>query len=128
MQDLKKNIKILKAISNEGRLRILSLLHKKKGLCVCEIKELIGLSQSTISSHLRKLGDCGLITYSKEGKWINYSLDPELDSNIKKLLEDIIAAIRNNSQIKKDYSRLNEVKRENICNINTFSSKNPSEL
>ncbi len=116
MQDLKIITKILKAISDEGRLRIISLLSRKKDLCVCEIKELIGLSQSTISSHLKKLENSGLITYNKNGKWINYNLDPNLDADTRILLKDIIIILKSDSQLKKDYARLNTVKRENICN------------
>lgn len=115
MQDLKIITKILKAISDKGRLRIISLLSKKKDLCVCEIKELIGLSQSTISSHLKKLENSGLITYNKDGKWINYNLDPNLDNDTKRLLEDLINILKSDPQLKKDYARLNTVKREDIC-------------
>ena len=116
MQDLKTITKILKAISDEGRLRIISLLSRKKNLCVCEIKELIGLSQSTISSHLKKLENSGLITYSKDGKWINYNLNPNLDTRTKKLLKDIISIIKDDPQLIDDFTRLDTVKRQDICN------------
>ncbi|MFC2160015.1 ArsR/SmtB family transcription factor, partial [Actinomycetota bacterium] len=42
MDNLKNITRTLKALSDEGRLRILSLLNSKKDLCVCEIKEVIG--------------------------------------------------------------------------------------
>ncbi len=116
MLDLKTVIKILKAISDEGRLRIISLLISKKGLCVCEIRELIGLSQPTISSHLKKLENSGLVNFSKDGKWINYNLDPSLDSETKKLLKDIIFIIKDDPRIKDDITRLATVNREDICN------------
>jgi len=115
MEELKKITKILKAISDEGRLRIISLLYKKKNLCVCEIKELIGLSQPTISSHLKKLENSGLIIYSKDGKWINYNLNPSLDNNIKRLIKDIILILKNDRQLEKDWARLNSINRKDIC-------------
>lgn len=115
MEELKKLTKTLKALSDEGRIRIISLLFKKKNLCVCEIKELIGLSQSTISSHLKKLENSGLITYSKDGKWINYNLDPNLDNNTRRLLKDIIIILKNDCQLDKDYTRSGTIKREDIC-------------
>ena len=55
MLSLKKLIKILKALADENRLRIVSLVKSKQDLCVCEITAIIGLSQPTISSHLKKL-------------------------------------------------------------------------
>jgi ArsR family transcriptional regulator, arsenate/arsenite/antimonite-responsive transcriptional repressor len=116
MQDLKTVIKILKAISDEGRLRIISLLSRRKDLCVCEIRELIGLSQSTISSHLKKLENSGLVNFSKDGKWINYNLDPNLDSEIKKLLKGIISIIKDDPRLRDDFTRLGTAKREDICN------------
>ncbi|OPL17484.1 MAG: hypothetical protein AVO38_00425 [delta proteobacterium ML8_D] len=116
MQDLKTVIKILKAISDEGRLRIISLLISKKDLCVCEIRDLIGLSQSTISSHLKKLENSGLVNFNKDGKWINYNLDPNLDPGTKKLLKNIISIIKDDPRIRDDLARLVNVNREDICN------------
>jgi ArsR family transcriptional regulator, arsenate/arsenite/antimonite-responsive transcriptional repressor len=115
MHYLRKIIKILKAISDEGRMRIIILLSRKKDLCVCEIREIIGLSQSTISSHLKKLENSGLVTFSKDGKWINYNIDPDLDAEIKKLLEDIISLIEDEPRAIADLNRLDSVKREDIC-------------
>ena len=115
MEQLRNLTKTLKALSDEGRLRIISLLSKKKDLCVCEIKELIGLSQSTISSHLKKLENSGLITYSKDGKWINYNINPNLDSDIKKLVKNINTMLKNDHRLEKDYTRLSTIKREDIC-------------
>ncbi|MDZ7837100.1 MAG: metalloregulator ArsR/SmtB family transcription factor [Actinomycetota bacterium] len=47
----------------------------KEGLCVCEIKEVIGLSQPTISSHLKLLEAAGLVESKKEGIWVKLSQD-----------------------------------------------------
>ena len=51
-QKLKQTTKIAKALADENRIRILCLLKNKKDLCVCEITDIIGLAQPTISSHL----------------------------------------------------------------------------
>jgi ArsR family transcriptional regulator, arsenate/arsenite/antimonite-responsive transcriptional repressor len=115
MEKLKKITKVLKALSDDGRLRIICLLNKKKDLCVCEIKELIGLSQSTISSHLKKLENSGLISYSKDGKWINYNLDPNIDDDARRIVKDLTKILEGDSQIFKDYARLKTARRENIC-------------
>ena len=70
----------LKAAADQSRLRILGML-KRKTLCVCEIAEVLGLAQSTVSRHLRVLEDCGLVDRRKEGLWVEYSLaSPPRDS------------------------------------------------
>jgi len=111
MEKLKKITKVLKALSDDGRLRIVCLLNKKRGLCVCEIKELIGLSQSTISSHLKKLENSGIISYSKDGKWINYFLNPDIDEDTGMLVKDLAKILDKDPRLLKDYARLNTVKR-----------------
>lgn len=115
MHYLRTITKILKAISDEGRMRIITLLSRRKDLCVCEIREIIGLSQSTISSHLKKLENSGLVTFSKDGKWINYNFDPDLDTGTRKLLEDTISIIEDDPRVIADLKRLESVKREDIC-------------
>jgi len=68
--------KIFKALSDRNRIRILKMLQKKP-LCVCEIREVLKLAVSTVSKHLSILRDAGLVTDWKEGKWINYKINPQ---------------------------------------------------
>ncbi len=65
--------KILKALADRSRLRIVNMLAEKP-LCVCEITEVLKLSQSTVSGHLRVLKDAGLLLDEKDGLWVEYSL------------------------------------------------------
>jgi len=117
MNTLKKITKVLKALSDENRIRILYILNEKKGLCVCEIREIIGLSQPTISSHLRILESNELITFSKDGKWVNYKMNPDLDIQIKKIIDGIFEIILSDNEIKKDKNRVNRVDRKKLCGI-----------
>ena len=66
-------IKILKALSDPNRVRILKML-EKKDLCVCEISAILKLANSTVSKHLSILRQAGLIYGDKEGKWVYYKL------------------------------------------------------
>lgn len=75
---LEQQEKILKAISDKNRIRIIKMLQKKP-LCVCEIKAVLELATSTVSKHLSILRDAGLISDWKEGKWINYKINSEPD-------------------------------------------------
>ena len=70
---MREFIKVMKALSDPNRVRMIKLLQQKM-LCVCEIQEALGLAQSTASKHLKILEDADLITYSKAGLWVNYRL------------------------------------------------------
>jgi ArsR family transcriptional regulator len=71
--EIKKNIRLLKMIAEENRLRILCIL-KNGSRCVCQIIDNLGLSQSLVSHHLKKLKTAGLIADKKTGLWVYYSL------------------------------------------------------
>lgn len=64
---------LFQALSDEKRLRILSLLGGGEH-CVCELTEALGLPQSLLSFHLKTLRDAGLVTDRREGRWVYYSL------------------------------------------------------
>lgn len=65
---------MLKALSDETRLRILSLLMEGE-LCVCDLMTVLRLPQSTVSRHLATLRNTGWVTDRREGLWIYYSLN-----------------------------------------------------
>jgi len=113
--NLKKIIKILKALADESRIRMLALLKERNGLCVCEITEIIGLSQPTISSHLKKLQDAEIITYSKDGLWVNYSLDENMEKEVKQLLDSMVQILSEDERIKSDVLKSYKINREIIC-------------
>ncbi len=69
-------LKLLRAVADATRLRILSLLEKDE-LSVREIQEITGMGQSRISTHLGQLLDLGLVQTRREGKRTYYSLHPE---------------------------------------------------
>lgn len=66
-------VEILKALGDETRVRILHLVQEKP-LCVCEIQEILGISQSNTSRHLIKLKNAKLIRGDKKAQWVYYSL------------------------------------------------------
>ena len=115
MINLKKITKILKALADENRIRMLALLKERNGLCVCEITEIIGLSQPTISSHLKKLQDAEIITYSKDGLWVNYSLDENMEKEVKQLLGAVVRILSEDERIKSDVLKSYKINREMIC-------------
>jgi ArsR family transcriptional regulator, arsenate/arsenite/antimonite-responsive transcriptional repressor len=114
-EKLKKITKILKALSDESRVRIVNLLKAKGGVCVCEITEIINLSQPTISSHLKKLEEAGIISFKKDGLWVNYYLNKEMDSESKELIELIAKIIEKDPDIKNDLMKIINTDRALIC-------------
>ncbi len=69
----------LKAIADPARLRLLSLIAAHEGgeACVCDLTDPLGLSQPTVSHHLKVLVDAGLLTRDKRGVWAYFTLVPE---------------------------------------------------
>ena len=71
---MKSFIKIMKALSDPNRVKILKILQYKSNMCVCELKSLLNIAQPTVSKHLKILEEAGLVEYRKDGLWVNYSL------------------------------------------------------
>jgi ArsR family transcriptional regulator len=67
-----------KALGDPGRLRLLSLIgaHESGEACVCDLTEPLGLSQPTVSHHLKVLREAGLVTSERRGTWVHYRLVP----------------------------------------------------
>jgi len=74
----KARSRFFKALADETRLRILSLLEVRE-MCVCEVMVALGMTQPNASHHLGILENVGLVKRRKEGKWVYYSVsDQEL--------------------------------------------------
>ena len=118
-QELKQITKIIKALSDENRLRIVCLLKYKRDLCVCEITEIIGLAQPTISSHLKLLENAGLIESYKNGLWVNYNIVSNLNSFSVEFIETLYKNLRKDKQIKIDEEKAKNINRDMICKKRT---------
>lgn len=68
-----KNVSLFKALSDPFRIKILSMLSVQP-LCVCIIRELLKISDTRLSYHLKKLSTMGLIEGTSQGNWIIYEL------------------------------------------------------
>jgi ArsR family transcriptional regulator len=78
----------LKALADPARLRLLSIVaaSQNEEACVCDLTEPIGLSQPTVSHHLRVLTEAGFITRSKRGTWAYFKLVPGALDRMSQLL------------------------------------------
>lgn len=67
-----------KALSDETRLRIMTMLLDREELCVCDFVGALGLTQSKASRHLRYLYNVGLVEDRRSGLWMNYRISTKL--------------------------------------------------
>jgi ArsR family transcriptional regulator, arsenate/arsenite/antimonite-responsive transcriptional repressor len=69
----------LKVIADPARLRLVSILSAAEAgeVCVCDLTGPLGLSQPTVSHHLKILADAGLVDREKRGRWAFYRMVPE---------------------------------------------------
>jgi ArsR family transcriptional regulator len=67
----------LRVLADPARLKLLSLIARGGEACVCNLTEPLGLSQPTVSHHLRVLHEAGLLRRERRGRWAFYSADPE---------------------------------------------------
>lgn len=86
MKEIQMMAENLKLLGDKSRLTILALL-KEQDLCVCDIKDLLEMSQPGISQHLRKLKSAGLVNEKRRGQWVYYSLNVQDKPYIQSVLE-----------------------------------------
>ena len=75
-KDYERDSKIFKAFCDPNRLKILDIL-KSGEHCACKLLEILDVSQSTLSHHMKILTDSKIVNVRKEGKWSHYSLSRE---------------------------------------------------
>ena len=107
--------KVLKALSEPHRLRIMKMLEQRP-LCVCEITAVLQLATSTVSKHLSILRTAGLIRAEQDGKWINYHLHElqELEP-IRSLVRQLVESVTSDATIRADAAAVKTVDRHQIC-------------
>ncbi|MCS7461490.1 metalloregulator ArsR/SmtB family transcription factor [Paenibacillus doosanensis] len=88
MEQINELAENLKLLGDKTRLTILALL-KERPLCVCDIVDILETSQPNASQHLRKLKSAGLVSETRKGQWIYYSLNIEGKIYIQAVLDYI---------------------------------------
>jgi ArsR family transcriptional regulator, arsenate/arsenite/antimonite-responsive transcriptional repressor len=110
-------VNVFRALSDPNRIRIVKMLSERE-LCMCEVREMLNLSNSTVSQHLTVLRDANLLLDSKEGKWVNFRLNNKSE---QKFIRSVITLIKNSFEddeaIQGDAKKLHRVNRIKICKI-----------
>ena len=108
---------ILKALTDETRLRIINLLYVRE-LCVCEIEEIIGSSQTKISRHLAYLKNSGLANVRRSAQWSYYSIEKTTDL---KFIDELVKGILRTIDIyKNDLKLLKKIAKPDVCRNKTI--------
>lgn len=81
-------LKIFKALADETRLEIISMLSLEKR-CACQLQEKFNITQPTLSHHMKLLVDSTLLIQTKIGKWVYYHINPDVLNDVLSYLEDL---------------------------------------
>lgn len=82
-KDYEQEAKVFKAFCDPNRLKILNIL-KDGEHCACKLLEILDVSQSTLSHHMKILTDARVVNVRKDGKWSHYSLS---NNGIEKVIQ-----------------------------------------
>jgi ArsR family transcriptional regulator, arsenate/arsenite/antimonite-responsive transcriptional repressor len=108
---MRKLINAAKALSDETRLRMLNLLLVRE-CCVCEVMQVLEISQTRASRNLNLLYDAGFLTVRREGLWAYYSIDRAgLSASNSLFLEAVAKGPEDNEMANSDRNRLKSAKR-----------------
>lgn len=112
MKDLEK---VFKAAADRNRLRILKLLENQH-MCVCELAFVLGIKQPSVSRHLKKLKDAGLIDNEQDGKWTNYTINRNGDPFAGEVLSQLRKWLNDDETVRGDREKADRADRTKLCN------------
>ncbi len=115
---MRTEARFFKSLSDETRLKILWLLSGTEELCVCDIIDVLGITQSKASRHLRHLYHLGWVTDRRDGLWMNYRLCVPPGSpgeKLLKFLEEILAPQPEAQALRGQLAQILEAKQGSLC-------------
>lgn len=119
---MKKLSMIYSMLSDKNRLRILKLL-EQKALCVCELTHVLGIRQPSVSRHLRKLKEAGLIDSRQDGQWHEYFIKPKGDEYSRIFMGNLSGWLNEDPLILEDKKKSEQSNRESVCKLNKIVYK-----
>lgn len=112
---MKEFTKVMKALSDRNRVKIIKMLQHKT-MCVCEMRAALELAQPTVSKHLRLLEEAGIVSSQKDGQWVNYHLtDGASSPYVAAILGNLRHWMDEDPEINELIERLPSIRREDIC-------------
>lgn len=80
---------LFKALADANRVKIVTMIAERGELCACMILDELGITQPTLSHHMKVLCSCGLVACRREGKWMHYSLSAEAVARLREFTESL---------------------------------------
>lgn len=114
---------VFKALSDESRLRIINLLFYSGELCVCDIEEVMGFTQTKVSRHLAYLRRARLVDDRRQGLWMLYSIAKPKTEEQRQILDFLAGLLKSDDVAQKDAGRLATRIRKGCCT--TYSVVKP---
>ena len=112
---MKTFVKVMKALSDPNRVKIIKMLQHKV-MCVCEIQAALRIAQPSVSKHLKILEEAGLVTFRKDGMWVNYQLaDGSASPYAANLSGSLRHWLEDDSEVAEIIEKLSRIRREDIC-------------
>jgi ArsR family transcriptional regulator, arsenate/arsenite/antimonite-responsive transcriptional repressor len=109
MSSMREFMNLTKALADSTRIRVLLALRQQE-LCACQITELFGLAQSTMSKHFYLLKQAGLVDSRKEGRWVYYALPgKEASVAVREALAWVEKTLADDPRIAEDTKNLKKV-------------------
>ena len=95
-----------KMLADSTRLRCLMLMQAEGELCVCELTHALNLSQPKISRHLAHLREAGILVARRNGTWMNYRINSDLQGWALQILQLTLDGVRNQKPFESDRKML----------------------
>lgn len=112
---VKTFIKVMKALSDPNRIKIIKLLQQRM-LCVCELQCALGISQPNVSKHLKILEEAEMVESTKDGLWVNYTLSSgKLNPYAASLLGSLWHWLDEDPEVDVIVQRVPLLNRQNLC-------------
>ncbi len=96
-----------KMLADSTRLRCLMLMQAEGELCVCELTHALNLSQPKISRHLAHLREAGVLLARRNGTWMNYRINPDMQGWALEILQATLDGVRHSEPFVSDCKLLN---------------------
>ena len=111
---MKDFIRVMKALSDPNRVKIVKMLQHKT-MCVCEMREALQVSQPSVSKNIKILQNAGLVEFRKDGSWVNYHLaDGRSSPYVATLLGNLRHWLENEEEMEELIRKIPHIHREEI--------------
>ncbi len=112
---MKTVLRTLRALGDPNRMRIMKMLQERQ-MCVCELAKALGISQPSVSRHMRILAEADLVLSRREGVWIHYLWNPSPSNRYAaSLLQALTNWLEEDPHIRALLQKAAEIRREELC-------------